>query len=366
MLRVLIIGGYGNFGSFIASKLAGDSNIKLIIAGRDAKKAYELAKKLKAKNKVEYVPIDIHQNFYESLTLIKPGLTIHTSGPFQGQGYDVAKACLEYGCHYVDLADARDFVSGITVLDEPAKQRNILICTGASSVPALSSAIIERYVGQFKTLESVEYAISTAQRANRGLATTQAVLSYAGKAFKTLIGGSQKTIHGWTDIYSHNFWQIGTRWLGSCDIPDLDIFPKRYPTLKNIRFRAGLELKFLQFMLSLSAWLVRLGLISSLAPASQTLLKISNLFNFMGTYDSGFYMTLSGKDRSGNTKTITFDIVAKGGDGLFIPSIPSIIIAKKIAAGHQYAAGATPCIDLISLDEYLRELQKLRIEWSIS
>ncbi len=184
MLRVLIIGGYGNFGSFIASKLATDPNIKLIIAGRDAQKAHAFAKTLKAKNKVEYVPIDIHKNFYESLTLIKPGLTIHTSGPFQGQGYEVAKACLEYGCHYVDLADARDFVSGITALDEPAKQRNILICTGASSVPALSSAIIEKYIGQFKTLESVEYAISTAQRANRGLATTQAVLSYAGKAFK--------------------------------------------------------------------------------------------------------------------------------------------------------------------------------------
>ena len=37
--RVLIIGGYGNFGSYIASALADDANIQLLIGGRSAAKA---------------------------------------------------------------------------------------------------------------------------------------------------------------------------------------------------------------------------------------------------------------------------------------------------------------------------------------
>jgi len=32
--RVLIIGGYGNFGSYIAHSLKGDTDIQLLIAGR--------------------------------------------------------------------------------------------------------------------------------------------------------------------------------------------------------------------------------------------------------------------------------------------------------------------------------------------
>jgi hypothetical protein len=42
---------------------------------------------------------------------------------------------------------------------------------------------------EFKNLEMVEYSISTAQKTNRGLATTAAILSYIGKPFKTLING---------------------------------------------------------------------------------------------------------------------------------------------------------------------------------
>ena len=37
--RVLIIGGYGNFGSFITESLAKEANIQVIIAGRSLQKA---------------------------------------------------------------------------------------------------------------------------------------------------------------------------------------------------------------------------------------------------------------------------------------------------------------------------------------
>ena len=29
------------------------------------------------------------------------------------------------------------------------------------------------------------------------------------------------------------------RWLGSCDVPDLDLFPLRYPSLRTVAFHAG-------------------------------------------------------------------------------------------------------------------------------
>ena len=39
MQRVLIIGGYGNFGRFISSMLAREADIQVIIAGRSKSRA---------------------------------------------------------------------------------------------------------------------------------------------------------------------------------------------------------------------------------------------------------------------------------------------------------------------------------------
>jgi NAD(P)-dependent dehydrogenase (short-subunit alcohol dehydrogenase family) len=69
MRRVLVIGGYGNFGSFICQRLACDSNVQLVIGGRSRQKSMELAKALGA----EGVEMDIHRNLAARLREIRPG-----------------------------------------------------------------------------------------------------------------------------------------------------------------------------------------------------------------------------------------------------------------------------------------------------
>ncbi len=361
--RVLIIGGYGNFGSFITRLLARDDDIQLIIAGRDRIKAEQLAQTTTAKNRPEVAVIDIHDGFRAALARINPSIVIHTSGPFQDQGYDVAQACIDQGCHYADLADGRQFVTGITALDAAAKSQGVLICSGASSVPCLTSAIIDTYRGEFANLDRVEYAIATAQLTNRGLATIRAVLSYAGKPFTTLIDGEMRPVYGWLGLTWRRFWRLGLRPLGNCDVPDLELFPRRYPELKTIRFRAGLELKFIHLMLVFLSSLVRLRLLRSLQPLSAILLRTSYLFDPIGRDNSGFYMELTGREADGTPKVVTFNLVARQGDGLCIPTIPAILLARKLARGEITATGATPCLDLITLDAYLEVLQEFDITW---
>jgi len=352
--RVLIIGGYGNFGRFIATMLAREDDIQVIIAGRNLDKANQLASQLNAINPVEVARIDINQGFANVLAAIAPDLVIHTSGPYQGQDYDVALVCIEQGCHYIDLADARSFVSQITSLDEAAKANNVLICSGASSVPGLTSAIIDKYIEEFDCLESIEYGIATAQRTNRGLATTSAILSYAGKPFKTLIDGELRNVYGWLDLKSRLFWGLNNRLLGNCDIPDLDLFPVRYPTLKTIRFQAGLELKLLHLILAALSNLVRIKLIPSLQPLAPLLLGISRIFDFFGKDDSGFYMEMTGRGKEADKQKVVFEIVAHDSDGLYIPSIPAILMAKKLARNEISKTGAYPCMGFIDLDDLER------------
>ncbi|MCV6603855.1 MAG: saccharopine dehydrogenase NADP-binding domain-containing protein, partial [Porticoccaceae bacterium] len=132
---MLIIGGYGNFGRFIARRLGADENIQLVIAGRSAEKAQALIAEMDTANPAQAAQLDIGKNLRQSLQAIKPDIVIHTSGPFQGQGYDVADACIECGAHYIDLADGREFVAGINALDAEAKVAGVFVVSGASSVP---------------------------------------------------------------------------------------------------------------------------------------------------------------------------------------------------------------------------------------
>lgn len=363
--RVLIIGGYGNFGTFIAKSLAPETDIQLIIAGRSLDKATSFAKALEAANQPEASALDIYRGLNDSLKAINPDIVIHTSGPYQDQGYDVAQACIDQKCHYIDLADARDFVANIGRLDEQAKKAGVLICSGASSVPCLTSAIIDHYQARFQSLDRIDYGIATAHLTNRGFATTSAVLSYAGKPFTTKINGQMETIYGWLDLKFRKFWGLGNRPLGNCDIPDLALFPERYPEIKTIRFQAGLEITFLHLGLWFLSFLCKYKLFPPLKPMAGFLLQFSRVFDMVGKDNSGFYMTLQGKNEHDEDKHITFDLVANKGDGLYIPSMPAILMAKKLAREDVTDKGAMPCIGFISLDEYLEALKHLNIKWQV-
>lgn len=359
MTRVLIIGGYGNFGRFISRSLAKDDNISLIIAGRFLSKAQLLADEIGAKAAV----IDIHDNLKTKLAEINPDIVVHTSGPFQSQGYEVAQACIDCGAHYIDLADGREFVSGINALDEKAKKTGLLIVSGASSVPCLTSALIDDYKKEFSALECVDYGITTAQKTTRGLATTAAILSYTGKPFKTLIDGKRQNVYGWQGLRARKYSGLGWRMLGNCNVPDLELFPERYADLKTIRFYAGLELPFIHVTLWALSWLVRIGLVKSLEPSAPLLLKLSFLFDWLGSANSGFHMILTGKDKRGMDKTIQFELIARSGDGPFIPCMPAILLVKKLARDEIKDRGAMPCVGIITKQEYLNALGELDITW---
>lgn len=362
--RVLIIGGYGNFGAYIAKSLSQESDIQLIIGGRTGQKGRDFVETFSGiSNTPEWCQMDYQTGFGATLKEVQPDIVIHTSGPFQNQSYEVALSCINGGCHYIDLADARDFVVGISELNQLAKAKGTLVISGASSVPCLSAALIDQYIDEFKLLNSVDYGIATAQQTNRGLATTSAVLSYAGKPFKTLIDGTMQKIVGWQDLHFRTLPTVGRRSFSNCDVPDLDLFPERYQDLKTLRFYAGLEVSIMHFGLWVLTWLVRYIPSLKLESIAPLLLRASRLFDSLGSDVSAFYMELVGLSMTGDPKAINFNLVANSGDGPFIPCAPAIIMAKRLARNECAVTGAFPCVGFIDLKSYLAELEGLNIQW---
>jgi NAD(P)-dependent dehydrogenase (short-subunit alcohol dehydrogenase family) len=359
--RVLIIGGYGNFGSYIARSLAGDAEIGLLVGGRSVAKAQAFINSIRPIHPAEAHAIDINRELPEALARIGPDVVIHTSGPFQTQDHRVARACIAQGCHYVDLADARDFVATIGSLDAEAKAHDVLVVSGASSVPCLTAAVIDAYLPGFARLDAVDYGISAAQHTNRGFATTSAVLSYVGKPMTMLRGGRMKIVFGFEDTHGERYPELGWRLFGNCDIPDLTLFPARYPTLRSMRFAAGHELKLLHLGTRALGALVRLGFIRSLDRHASFLLRLAFLFDRFGSGRSGLHMILTGTGHDGRAKERRFHLIARSGHGPYIPCMPAILLARWLAKGSLEMRGATPCLGLIDLDTYLSALKGLDI-----
>jgi Saccharopine dehydrogenase NADP binding domain len=356
-MKVLILGGYGNFGKRIAHLLT-RKGVAVIVAGRDGAKAAALANVLPPKL-VDMAVFDAKSDLLAQLEILKPLVVINTCGPFQNADYGIARACIAAGAHYIDLADGRDFVTGISQLDADSKERNVAVISGASTVPALSAAVIERFLPQFSAIDSLDFGIAPGQKAERGLATTQGILSYVGKKLKPCAG--YETRYGWQDVYRQSYPEIGRRWMANCDIPDLDLLPEKYG-IRRIRFSAGMEIPVVHFGLWLLSWGVRLGLPIDLPKHASTLLQASNWFDFIGSADGGMHIILKGEDRSGRPVTKRWFIIAHDGDGPYIPTVPAVVLATKIISGTFARTGAMPCVGMITLQEYLDEVEHLKIK----
>ncbi len=360
----MVVGAYGNFGSIISRRLARVDGIELTLAGRAAQVAV-LAQELGTRF---WQGDALSPNFAEALRTFQIGLVIHTAGPFQGQNYAVARACIKEGAHYCDLSDAREFVAGITQLDEAARARGVAILSGCSSVPTLSAAVIDAYLagtaGDFRP-EELCYGITSSAKMP-GLSTVQGVLSYAGSPIPQQRNGRLEQVPGWYGLEWVPIRGIrGRRLVADVDVPDMAVFPERYG-LRDIRFKAGPGLALGTLANHLLARAVRSGLVSRPREMAGQLHRLGQRFETFGTGKSAFFLELGGL-LGNQPASYRWELLATHNKGPEIPCCAAIALARKMAAGYQPTSGARVCVGEIGLQEYLEAIGPSFItitEWS--
>jgi saccharopine dehydrogenase-like NADP-dependent oxidoreductase len=358
---VLVLGGYGFFGNRICAELAQDSAIQLLIGGRNSTKSRATARSLRLPDE-SGIELDARRADLAS-RLIELGVNtvIHTAGPFQNQDYSVARAAIEAGCHYVDLADGREFVAGIGSLNDLAAARGVTVVSGASSVPGLSSAVVERYLPQFMNLTSIQLGISSGARAP-GLATVKGIFGYCGKPFQRYENGTWKTAYGWLGLLRYRFPSpLGSRWLGDCDVPDLELFPRRYPSTRTVTFHAGFASDLGHLIVWSVSKLVRWGLLKSASSFAAPLNHFSRWIEPLVSDKGGMFVKLGGVGLDGTPKSISWHLIATQNHGANIPCGASIALTQKLARGVLLPRGAMPCIGLLTVAEYLAPLKGVNL-----
>jgi hypothetical protein len=356
-MRVIVLGGAGNFGARIARALRGDPTIDLLVAGR----------RLVSVPGAEDVPgvvVDIGApDFAHRLRTLSPELVIHCVGPFQGQDYRVANAALAAGAHYLDLSDGRRFIAEFAagMNDQAVRAGRVAIC-GASTLPALSSAVVEELRVGLSSLESIEVIIAPGQRAPRGKATLEAVFSYLGRPFQVWRKGQWRRAWGWMDLQATQL-DVGGRLAAACDVPDLELFPARYAGVQTVSFHAALEFGAQHLTLWGLAALRRIGLPFPVARWAVSLNRLAGMFDAGAGEKGGMRVSVVGnRSRDGGRVRRTWQLTAPALDGPEIPCMAAILLARRLARGEAFQSGAFPCMGFLTLPEFSPEF----VRWKIS
>ena len=352
--KVLLIGATGLFGERLARRLAGWRDIDLVLAGRHVETVRSLAEKLGARWSV----LDRSQPDSAALAVF---CVIDCAGPFQGAGYGLAQAALAAGAHYIDIADGRDFVAGFEEdVDKAAHSAGRSAITGASSTPALSHAALDHLARGWRQIDEIIVGISPSGQTRPGLSVMRAILSWVGHPVRVFSGGAWKRLPGWSGPRLVAMPGLGHRWLSLAETPDLDLLVERYHPVREALFMAGLESWTLHLGLWNLSFVVRLGLIASLAPFAKAMRVAAGLFAPAATFDGGMIAEVRGLGAKGEPAIARWALLAEQLEGPHVPTLAASATLRALLAGR-VPTGARVCAGLLTLDEIMAQIGRLPI-----
>jgi saccharopine dehydrogenase-like NADP-dependent oxidoreductase len=343
--------------------LLATTDCAVIVCGRSAENAQAIVAGFpQYASRLSVAVIDRGRASAADVAALNAFCVVDAAGPFQAQEPVFARAVIEAGAHYVDLADARDFVAGFGALDAEAKARGVLAVTGASSTPALAHAVLDDVTRGWVRVDDVEIAIAPGNQSSPlGLSVFQSILSYVGKPVRVWLHGRWAVAPGWGLTVRRRIGDLGPRWLSLVETPDLDLIPQRFPAVRNAVFRAGLELLFFHQGLVTLGVLVRLGLLKSLRPLSEVLRDTAALFRRWGSDCGGMTVDVTGVYADWRRLGVTWTLIAESGDGPKIPTLPALAVVRGLLSGRIALRGAMPCVGVVDLQTIEAEFKRFDI-----
>ncbi|WP_209347965.1 saccharopine dehydrogenase NADP-binding domain-containing protein [Pontixanthobacter sp. CEM42] len=347
-LKALIIGGSGVFGSRLAKIAVRESGVALTLAGRSEDALKKAVAELE--NPAQYVLLD--RDTLSAAELAPFDVVVDAAGPFQASHGNVIEAALAAGVAYIDLADGREFVAEFPRFDHAAKEAGVPLITGASSIPALSHAMIDRMVEGWREVEAIRIGIYPGNRAPRGRSVVEAILSYVGKPVRVFRDGGWKTMRGWGQTHREDIPGVGKRWASICDTPEQDLLVSRYSPTRSAEFFAGLELGLLHLGLAGLSQLVRYNLLPSLRPFSAAMLWIAQRLLAFGSDRGAMTVQVEGSAVEGRRMRKQAVLHASANRGPNVPILAVVALIRRFRDGDIPAPGARACSGILHLAEF--------------
>lgn len=335
-MKVVVLGGYGVFGSRLVELLVRDGH-DVVIAGRSFDKATTLAERLGC----GCLAVDIRTDA-EVIFSASPEIVVDAAGPFQTYGHDpypVPRLCLDHGADYLDLSDNAGFTIGINVLDDRARRIGRRLLSGVSSVPGISSAVAVDLCAGLDEILLIDTAILPGNRAPRGTSLISSIVGQLGTTSQVWRGGMWREQPCWSDSRLVRLAPDLARTARFIEVPDIQLFPGFFGA-RSVVFRAGMELNLLNTAMRLVGWARQRWSFGVTNRRVEFFRRVSNLLLPFGTDRGGMRVLVVGRKDNAVVKR-EWRLVAESGDGPYIPAVAARALIRRL---DRVPPGARPCM----------------------
>ena len=235
MKTLLILGGYGYTGKFLAKHLLAQTDANLIISGRSLEKAKSFADELNSPRvTVRRVDASDADSLAQALQNVNLCLV---AAPTTHHAETVVRACIDAKVDYLDVQFSSKKLNALYARENEIKQAGLCFVTEAGYHPGLPAALIRYAATKMDILES---AVTAGYLNMNNIPYTEAVdelmeafLDYQAQVYKN---GAWTKPTSW-EMRSFNFGNdLGKRTCYSMFFEELRILPSLYPSLKETGF----------------------------------------------------------------------------------------------------------------------------------
>lgn len=339
-MNVLVLGGYGVFGSIVSRELAARGHT-VTVAGRDGARAHALAARLV---NARAAALDQRDAAALRSALDHHDALASCAGPFTAETTRaVVSACLDAGCHYADIADERDSLRVVGEHGPRFAERGLAALRGCSSLPGLSAALaLLAAGGAGAPPQRARVTLFIGNDNAKGAAAIASLLRQAGRP----IAAPQGTLRAGEGCVRVPLPPpIGPRTACDLDGPEHDVLPELIGA-QHVEAKVAFELGFASRAMAL------LGRIAKGERTARWLSRIGGLTRAFGTSAGAVMAELWWPDGRARGAAL---VAAR--DGQRMAALPCVLALDALARGAAGGRGALLPHELLGPQPLLAALQ---------
>lgn len=140
-VRVLVLGAYGQAGRAVIHELLQRPNFHVVASGRNQTKLEALCDEISTPT-LSYRTFDVADSLALSSALSDVDFVVNCVGPYIEFGQVMARAAIEAGVHYIDVAAEQEHYRRLERLHDHAKSKGVMVATGFGLFPGMSGLLL--------------------------------------------------------------------------------------------------------------------------------------------------------------------------------------------------------------------------------
>lgn len=364
----LIIGGYGNVGQILTHLLLQETNIKLVLGGRNPEKAKNIADKFNEifdGNRVKGTYIDASDK-KNLLKVFKNIDFVFVASSTAEYTKNIVETALEVGCDYMDIHFGAKVYETLKEFREKIEKANRCFITGGGFHPGLPAAVIHYAKQYFDTLDkaiitglmNVDFKNYEMSKATE-IEFLEEILDFKPFLYKN--GSWEKiNIMSTKDFITMDFKDLfGKKQCTPMFFEELREIPNKYPTIKEVGFYIAGFNWFVDYVVFPFIFIsVKLFPKALIKPMSK--IMVWGLKNF-SKEPYGLIMKLEAEGKKdGKEKNVEIEL--SHSDGSYFTAIPVVACLRQYLDGSINKTGLWLQANVVEPNRFFEDIQRMGIE----